>query len=228
MVGLFTGRRRANRSLIGPTELTSRAVKAIFLFAQTLALSAVALMRPSIARAGDDFVVPAAVQVRLLANVAGYDRNMANRVRTPTEGRPANELRIGIVLRPKHASSAQAAGQLRHALKSVGQLAGFSHQEEELSSMDPAEIAQHATHRGWAILYLMPGFSEEDVHALARALEATDLLTVAAAASDARGGMVLGFDLVSSKPRLIVHLRQARRQRVDFSSQLLSLSEVVE
>jgi len=37
---------------------------------------------------------------------------------------------------------------------------------------------------------------------------------------------VLGFELVSSKPRLLVHLSQARKQNVDFRAEVLKLVQI--
>jgi hypothetical protein len=40
--------------------------------------------------------------------------------------------------------------------------------------------------------------------------------------------VVLGFDLVGGKPKLVVHLRRAREQAVELSSQVLKLAKVIE
>src|SRR5438874_366246 len=53
------------------------------------------------------------------------------------------------------------------------------------------------------------------------------LLTASAVASQVTLGIVLGFDLVSGKPKLLVHLGQARRQHVDLSAEVLKLMRVV-
>lgn len=183
-----------------------------------------ALARPALA--GDDLQVPVPVQVKLLSKVAGYDRNLSKRSRAAADS--GQELGVGILLRPKHPLSVQIAGQAKQALRDIASLGGFAHREEELAVTDLTQVAAQCATRGWAILYVMPGFSEEEIVKLAKSLEASSILTIAATASDVRHGIVLGFDLVSSKPKLLVHLKQARRQQVDFSSDLLSLSEVVE
>jgi hypothetical protein len=41
-------------------------------------------------------------------------------------------------------------------------------------------------------------------------------------------GIVLGFDLVSGRPKLVVNLSQARRQHVDFRAEVLKLMKVYE
>lgn len=40
--------------------------------------------------------------------------------------------------------------------------------------------------------------------------------------------MVLGFDLAGGKPKLIVNLGRARRERVELSSSVLELVRVIE
>ena len=39
-------------------------------------------------------------------------------------------------------------------------------------------------------------------------------------------GMVLGFDLVSGRPKLLIHVAQARKQNVSFPGSVLSLMKV--
>ena len=41
-------------------------------------------------------------------------------------------------------------------------------------------------------------------------------------------GVVLGFELVSGKPKLLVHLKRAHDQSVELSSQVLKIVRVIE
>ena len=47
-------------------------------------------------------------------------------------------------------------------------------------------------------------------------------------AGDVPKGIVLSFDLVSGKPKIVVHLGQAKRQDVQFKAELLKLARVIE
>ena len=64
--------------------------------------------------------------------------------------------------------------------------------------------------------------------AIAAALAGLDVLSVAAVASDVPRGIVLGFEVASGKPKLVIHLTCARRQNVAFKPGLLRLARVIE
>jgi hypothetical protein len=63
---------------------------------------------------------------------------------------------------------------------------------------------------------------------MARALDGVSVLSSGALARFAQHGVVLSFDLVGGKPKLLVHLGRARRQKVDLSAQVLKLVKVIE
>jgi hypothetical protein len=52
------------------------------------------------------------------------------------------------------------------------------------------------------------------------------LLTVGATPEYVESGIVLGFDLVSGRPKLLINLSQARKQQVDFPASVLRLMKV--
>jgi hypothetical protein len=59
-------------------------------------------------------------------------------------------------------------------------------------------------------------------------LDGVSVLSTGAVASFVQHGVVLSFDLVGGKPKLLVHLARAQRQKVDLSAQVLKLVKVVE
>jgi len=78
-----------------------------------------------------------------------------------------------------------------------------------------------------AIVFVTPGFAD-DVDAIRGALDGVDVLSASAVADYVPKGVVLGFDLVSGKPKLLVNLTQAKKQQVDLSSDVLKLMKVYE
>ena len=60
------------------------------------------------------------------------------------------------------------------------------------------------------------------------ALRGTDVLSSAAIPGYVESGAVLGFDVTSGRPRLLVHLGQAREQHVSFDPAFLRLAQVVD
>ncbi|HEX7668231.1 MAG TPA: YfiR/HmsC family protein, partial [Polyangiaceae bacterium] len=69
---------------------------------------------------------------------------------------------------------------------------------------------------------------DSDTDAIGTALQGADLLTVSTVPSYVQHGIVLGFDLVSGHPKLLVHLRQARSQQVALRPEVLKLMRVYE
>jgi hypothetical protein len=162
--------------------------------------------------------VPAPVQAELIAKVCGYDKNY-----------PARAGAKAIVLVTFQASSVESsrvAAQMMAALQDVAQIGRTAHAEQLLPFSDVASLASACRERHASILYVAPGL-EDQVPALATALDGTDLLTVAAVTHDVEHGIVLGFDIFEGRPKLLLNLTQARRQRVAFRPELVRLMTVI-
>jgi hypothetical protein len=76
------------------------------------------------------------------------------------------------------------------------------------------------------VVCVTPGVREPAAK-LATALQGLRVLTVGTVPEDVKQGLVLGFAVRSGKPRVLVNLRQARRQDVDFRADFLRMAEVV-
>ena len=163
--------------------------------------------------------VPIRLQAELLAKVAGYDRNF--------EARSGDQARVLILLAPGDSDSKLTATDMKSALGSLPAVGGLSHDEEIASYVDAPTLAETCRARHIAIVYLTPGFSGE-IPAIRDAVGSLKLLTVASLADYVPAGIVLGFDLVSGRPKLVVNLSQARRQHVDFRAEVLKLMRVYE
>jgi hypothetical protein len=162
--------------------------------------------------------VPPRLQAELLAKVAAYDTKFSQRAR----GRAL----VLVVSAPKVADSERFAAQIRAELAKQPRIGGVDHMEDNIRFSTAAELARVCRERRPAVVYLAPGLSEA-VPAIARELAGLDVLTVSALPSDVSGGIVLGFEVVSGRPRLLVHLPQARRQNVAFMPELLRLARVM-
>jgi hypothetical protein len=163
--------------------------------------------------------VPIRLQAELLAKVTGYDRNF--------QARSGAQARVLIVLAPGDADSKVAATDMKSALATLPSVGGLSHEDEIASYVDAPTLGETCRTRQIAIVYLTPGFSGQ-VPAIRDALGSMQLLTVASLADYVPAGIVLGFDLVSGRPKLVVNLSQARRQHVDFRAEVLKLMRVYE
>jgi hypothetical protein len=182
--------------------------------------ASVALAVSAPVRAGDEQVrVPIALQAELLSKVARYDQNLS--------ARASERLRILILHRADDPQSVAHGKQLKAALQASPVLTDRP-QDIELEPMGTAAaVAEACKTRKLSILVLSSGFSPTEVRALAAALKGVQVLSAGLGAKDADAGMVLAFDLVASKPKIVVNVRQAQAQDVSMASALLGLARVI-
>lgn len=167
----------------------------------------------------DDVPVPAELQATLLAKVATYDRNLRSRA--------GDRVHILVVGKPSDPSSMPFVRQMSQALSAIGTFDRLPHDEEIVEYKGADDLARKCRASRASIVYLGPGF-REDIDAIRGALESLSLMTVSATPEDVQRGIVLGFDLVSGKPKLVVHLGQSRKQHVDFTAEMLKLVRIVD
>ena len=175
----------------------------------------------SIARPGNAELVsvPLERQAELLARVAAYDRNMS--------ARAGGRVQVLILANEMDPESVGVAKRMEAALRSLPDIGGLPHDERVVPFRSPTDLARRCRSQHIAIVYLGSGFANE-VSAIRDALDGVDVLTVAAVPDYVELGVVLGFDVLSGRPKLLVHLGQARRQHVDLRADLLKLARVFE
>jgi hypothetical protein len=183
----------------------------------TVLLAAEVFLTAESARA-DELTVPIALQVNLLDRVVRFERSYAGRGDAPAL--------VVVVTKADEAASVRAAALASAAIGQIGSLGARRASVATQTFSSPAAL--RSASRDAAIVYLMPGFSRADVTAIAATFAESNVLTVGASNADAENGAALGFELEGSKPRIIVNLRQARAQRLDFSAQFLRLARVIQ
>jgi YfiR/HmsC-like len=188
-----------------------------FVLSLGLCACLLSLSRPLIA---DEAPVPISLQVELMLKVAAYDKNLPHR--------SGDRVRLVVLVKSHDADSARAAAQALNALSATEDIAGVPLDSSLLIYTDSAALTKLSSAGNLAILYLTPGFAEGEVESIASSLEGVSVLSVGALARYASQGTVLGFDLAGGKPKLLVHLGQAKKQNVDLSSSVLKLMRVVE
>jgi hypothetical protein len=181
-----------------------------------LGLATAGLAWPRPARA--EGAVPAGLQASLLAKTASYDKGFAGR---------AGDHAVVLLFQRSGAESRAAAAEMRAALASIPQLGGLPHSEEIVDFGGAAAAAEVCKQKRAAIAHFGAGFGD-DVGAIRGALTGMNILSVAGAPDYVPGGIVLGFDLVEGKPKLYVHLTQAKAQGVEFRAEVLKLMKVFE
>jgi hypothetical protein len=161
--------------------------------------------------------VPAEFQAELLAKLVPYDRNFRARATDP--------VLVLITMKAHNAESENAAAAMKSALTRVEKIGGLAHREAVVPFDSATALAQRCRHDHVSLLYVAPGLDDQ-VEALAAALSGADLLSVSAVADDVPHGIVLGFEVSSGKPKLVVNLAQAKKQNVAFGADVLSLMRV--
>jgi hypothetical protein len=166
----------------------------------------------------EDVAVPLPMQVQLFSSVADYDKGFAERAK--------GKVKI-VLLTSKNPDSARAATQVQGALARLAQIGGQPHEESTVRFESGAALANLCTSNGISVVFLMPGFQSE-IADIKKSLDGVNVLSVATIGSYVQQGVVLGFDVISGKPKLLVNLGQARAQKVAFKAELLKMVKVVE
>ncbi|GAC1528895.1 MAG: hypothetical protein NVS3B10_25800 [Polyangiales bacterium] len=179
----------------------------------------VAMLGPASSEAAD-VAVPVPLQGELLLKVAAYDKNLA--------ARAMGKVHVLIVVRPGDLASEHAAKQMEQTLGGAATIGGMPHDEATVPFEGASALVKTVKQRHAAIVYLTSGFDEGELGDVATAFTGVDVLTVGALATYVPHGTVLGFDLVSSKPKLLCHLGQAKKQNVAFKAEVLKLMRVYE
>lgn len=183
-----------------------------------LALAAAAAGLTVSGRAGaQSMSVPAAAQAALLSKLVGFDRNFA--------ARAAGKAVILLAAMPGDPESNSAALEMKAALSRTPKVGDLPHEEHIVSFTSAAALADLVRSRKAAIVYFGPGF-DKHITALRDAFSSLDVLSVGAIPSYVPAGIVLGFDLVSGRQKLLIHIVQARKQNVAFPASVLNLMKV--
>jgi hypothetical protein len=185
--------------------------------ARLMLLLVVIVAAPS--SAAEEVAVPVGLQAELLAKVAAYDKNFASRA--------GDRAHVLILTRPGDAESVRTAAHMEAALQGIKDIGGVPHDEATIPYAGAKALADAIKARHVAIVYVAPALGGE-IDAIKDALAGVSVLTVAAVADYVPRGIVLGFDVVSGKPKLVVNLGQAKKQDVVFKAEVLKLMRVIE
>ena len=195
-------------------RLTARARFALLVLCGSMG----GLFVSDLGRADGVVAVPVDLQIELLGRVAPYERGLA---------RGGGDLRVLVVSKRGHAVSTRTTAQVVAALRRTGTMLDRPIRIDELVFESASQVLAAATSRSASMVYVTPGL-EDAIPALRDAFAGHRILTVSAVGDHVAQGVVLGFEIASSRPRIVVNLTQARRQQLDFSAQLLRLARVVQ
>ena len=186
---------------------------------KALLLIAVAVSWSVSSAIAEDPAIPLQLQAELTAKVVEY-------AQTPSS-QGLGVMRIGILVRSGSVESQHFASELKATFGRMGTIAGLAHEEAVMTWSNASAFAEEARRRQLFAVYLTPGLRGE-IPAIARALEGVQIISVAAVDGYVSGGAILGFELVSGRPRMVLNLPQARKQGVAFRAQVMKLMRIVE
>lgn len=162
--------------------------------------------------------VPLDLQVDLLRKVVRFERGFV--------GRAGTQITLLLVVRAHNTDSARAAAQLESALSRAHEIAGVPVKVVVHEYVSAAALRRAIVASGAQLVYLTAGLQGE-VAAIAGALDGQPTITVSTDGDEVELGAVLGFELVSSHPKIVLNVGQAKRQHLDFDSDLFRLARVI-
>jgi hypothetical protein len=160
--------------------------------------------------------VPLDIQVDLLSKVVRFERGFVERA--------GAEVHVLVVDIPSNSGSKQAAKQLALALGHT-EVAGKKMKVIPHHYTSPDALKKKVESERAQIVFLTPGF-EAHVKGIASSFEGVHVITVSTDGDQVQAGVVLGFEVVSSRPKIAINLVQAKRQNLDFNSDLFRLARV--
>jgi hypothetical protein len=178
---------------------------------RTLGASA-ALLLAFAARADE---LPLPLQVQLLQKTSAYI--------TSLQPGPSGKVKV-LVVHPGP-TPARSSETLAAAINTGGQVGKHP---AEASLVALAGLKAAVTAEKPQMLWVASETDEKGVAAVLEAVGTENIVTVSASAAHVKQGVILGYELAEAKPRILVHLKQARAQSVVFLSGLLTHSVIVE
>jgi hypothetical protein len=182
-------------------------------------LIAVALSIPMYSAHAEEPGVPLQLHVELTAKLIEYAQAPSPQVAGP--------MRIGIVVKSGSVESSHFGSELMAGLGRIAKIAGLSHEESLITWSNAAALVAEIKRRQLFAVYLTPGLQTETA-LIARELQGSPVITIAVLDSYVREGAILGFELLSGRPRMVFNLAQAKRQGVAFRATVMRLMRIIE
>ena len=177
------------------------------------ALAATLVVGWALAAHAEDLPLP--LQVQLLQKTSSYITSL----------QPGASGKVKVLVVHAGASPTRTTDTLASSINQLGQL-GKHPAEAKVVALEGLKATLDAEKP--QMIWVAPDTDEKGVESVLQAVGSANIVTVSAAAAHIKQGVILGFDLVEAKPRILVHLKQARTQSVVFLSGLLTHSVIVE
>jgi YfiR/HmsC-like len=166
-----------------------------------------------------DSGAPLNLQALLLSRVCNYDRNF--------KARAGSVAKVLVMHRKGNPDSTFEATGLAKAIADLHDIGGLPFNVEVAAFSDAESLAKRCRTDKIAILYLTVGL-DADTARIASALANAGVLTVGSSARHAENGAVIGFGVEEARPKLVINLKQAAAQNVNFKAEVLALARLIE
>ena len=165
-------------------------------------------------------IVPFDVQVPLVLKALSYDRSLKSRV--------ADNVRIA-VLTPA-GGTRDVVQDLNASLNSLPSrsLDGLPVTFKEIARGEEGSLDRALRAGRWAAVYVMPGFTPQELAQIRRTCEAAHVLLVGADPDDIERGTAFAIAARDGKPVIVVNLPATRACGSDFDLALLRLARVIQ
>ena len=130
-------------------------------------------------------------------------------------------------MNPEDADSRTVAAQMEVALHKFDSIAGLPYEIRTMAYPGASQVAANIRDNHVSILYVTQGLDSK-IPELAAALNGVSVFSAAAVVRYVPQGIVLGFDLVSARPTLVLNLPYANRQNVSIEAGVLHLMRVIQ
>ena len=167
----------------------------------------------------DEPTVPLQLQVELSSKIIEYVQEPALL--------SLDRIRIGIVVKASSPESMRAGAELKAAFDRVTRVGGRPLEPSVIEWSSARALSEQSRSRGLTLLYFTPGLDAE-IGPSAAALVGQRILTIGAVDSFVASGVVLGFELVSGHPKMVMNLRQAKKQDVVLRAAVIKLMRIIE
>jgi hypothetical protein len=162
--------------------------------------------------------VPVRVQISLLDRVIPFDRNFSSRVH--------GQLTVVVIVDAESVDSVRVGSQLLSELSALDTLGSHKLRASRVLFSDAQALVDECRRLKAGIVYVTPGVREPPSR-VATMLHGLRVLSVGSLPEQVAQGLVLGTAVRSGKPRVLVNLKQAKLQDVDFRADFLRMAEVV-
>ena len=164
--------------------------------------------------------LPVSLQVQLLSKMSTYVSNFGSG--------PDSPVKIFVVYPNLGTGPSRGAQALSTALTQAGKIGLHPAEPKLVPASDAKAFVALITAEKPQVIYIAPELDEKATAEIIEAASSGKTLTISGVADHVKQGVVLGFALVESRPRVLINLKQAQKQEIVFLSGLVKHSVVVD